>query len=129
MNLGHSLLFAVLLANNLICILFFKSDVRNVKCFSSGCSVLHTLSKSNLIYVNCPISLRRNITSLFFSGFGKRKIKITTHSNVVAGKLFKFFGFVFEELSGREITLENFSFKFFFVHTKAESECFQMLLF
>ena len=57
MDLGHSLLFAVLLANNLICILYFKSDLRNVKCFSSGCSVLHTSSKSNLIHVNCSIPL------------------------------------------------------------------------
>ena len=60
MDLGHSLLFAVLLANNLICILYFKSDLRNVKCFSSGCSVLHTSSKSNLIHVNCSISLAKS---------------------------------------------------------------------
>ena len=141
MDLGHSWLFVVLLANNPICILFFKLNVRNVKCFPSGCSVLHSSSKSNLIYVNCPISLATSFldeTSLLrsLSVLERGKIKSPPTLVLPLGNCSSILDLCLRSsLAGKSrghrdvIILENFSFKNVFVHTKAGSECFQILPF
>ena len=123
MDLGHSWLFVVLLANNPICILFFKLNVRNVKCFSSGCSVLHSSSKSNLIYVNCPISLATSFldeTSLLrsLSVLERGKIKSPPTLVLPLGNCSSILDLCLRNsLAGKSrghrdvIILENFSFK------------------
>ena len=135
MDLGHSLLFAV------ICILFFKSDVRNVKCFPSGCSVLHASSKSNLIHVNCSISLATSFldeTSLphSLSVLERGKLKSPPTLMLSLGNCSSILDLcLMNSLTGKSrdhrdvIILENFSFQNFSVHTKVESRCFQCLPF